>query len=64
MPDNRIKSVRIDEHLHQTLKTLSGYLNLTMDEIIADGARRLWAETFPNVPMPGEGTGTSKKPKK
>jgi hypothetical protein len=54
MPDNRTKSVRIDEHLHQTLKTLSGYLNRTMDEVIADGASRLWAETFPKVPMPGD----------
>ena len=53
MPDHRTKSVRIDEHLHQTLKTLSGYLNKTMDEVIAYGAIRLWVETFPKVPMPG-----------
>jgi len=60
MPDNRTKSVRIEEHLHQTLKTLAGYLNKTMDEVIADGAARLWQETFPKVPMPGE-RGTGKK---
>lgn len=54
MPDNRTKSVRIDENLHQTLKTLSGYLGKTMDEVITEGATRLWAETFPKVPMPGE----------
>lgn len=54
MPDNRTKSVRIDENLHQTLKTLSGYLGKTMDEVIAEGANRLWAETFPKVPLPGD----------
>jgi hypothetical protein len=60
MADNRTKSVRMEENLHQTLKTLAGYLNKTMDEVIEEGAKRLWAETFPNVPMPGE----TAKPKK
>jgi hypothetical protein len=59
MPDNRTKSVRMDEHLHQMLKTLCGYLDLTMDEVIAQGANRLWKETFPGIPLPGE----SRKPK-
>lgn len=54
MADNRTKSVRMEEGLHQTLKTLSGYLGMTMDEVIAEGAKRLWSETFPKVPMPGE----------
>ena len=54
MPDKRTKSVRIDENLHQTLKTLSGYLGMTMDEVISDGAARLWADTFPKIPMPGQ----------
>lgn len=63
MPDNRTKSVRIDEHLHQTLKTLSGYLNMTMDEVIAEGAKVLWADTFPKVPMPGQKKGGKGKKK-
>ena len=61
MPDNRTKSVRIDERLHQTLKTLSGYLNKTMDEVIAEGATRLWVESFPKVPMPGNTTQTKSR---
>ena len=53
MADNRTKSVRMEEGLHQTLKTLSGYMGMTMDEVIGEGAKRLWAEIFPKVPMPG-----------
>lgn len=54
MADNRTKSVRIEEPLHQTLKTLAGYLNMTMDDVITESAAKLWAETFPKIPMPGE----------
>jgi len=62
MADNRTKSVRMEAELHQTLKTLAGYLNKTMDEVIAAGAARLWQETFPKVPMPGDaGKGKGRK---
>ena len=53
MPDNRVKSVRIDVNLHGALKTLAGYLNRNIDDIISEGVTKLWAETFPKVPMPG-----------
>lgn len=61
MADIRVKSVRIDVHLHQTLKTLAGYLNRNIDDLISEGVAKLWAETFPKVPMPGA---EAKKPKK
>lgn len=53
MPDNRVKSIRLDVQLHQMLKTLSGYLNRPIVDLIGESTRKLWQETFPKVPMPG-----------
>lgn len=61
MPDIRVKSIRLDMQTHQMLKTLSGYLNRPIVDLIGESTKKLWQETFPKLPLPA---GDERKPRK
>lgn len=56
MADDRKKSVRIDENLNKAINTLAGYDGTRADQVVAKAIQRLWQETFPATPFPGEPT--------
>lgn len=52
MPEERNKSVRINEQLNKAINTLAGYLDLRADQVVGQGISLLWQQTFPNTAMP------------
>jgi hypothetical protein len=56
MPDERKKSVRIDENLNKAINTLAGFYDQRADKVVARAINKLWQETFPGTPFPAEPT--------
>ena len=61
MADERKKSVRIDEDLNKAINTLAGFHDLRADKVVAMAISKLWQETFPGTPLPGEPTKPRRK---
>lgn len=60
MPEERNKSVRINERLNKAINTLAGYHDIRADEVVAAAVALLWEKTFPGVAMP-DAEGKSRK---
>ncbi len=52
MNDDRRKTVRIDETLNRSIKTLAGYMDVRADEVVAEAVKLLWGKHFGKTPMP------------